>query len=345
MMIDPRFYRLLGPKRLRELAQIVKAELPASFDPDLTLTSCAPLDQAQAGDLAFCQGPSKGKSTIETGAGACLVRAEHATLLPSGVAPLIVKEPRAVFAAAAAALIARRDFDPTAPAVPASVKLEADVVIGRGVVIGEDAEIGQGTTIGPNSVIGPGVAIGRNCRIGANVVIYCALIGDRVTISSGSVIGEVGFGVAPTASGPVDVPQLGRAILQDEVSIGSLCAVDRGAFGDTVLGIGCKIDNFTQIAHNCQLGLGVVIAAFGGISGSCEIGDNVLMGGRVGLGDHIRVGEGVVIAAGSGVLESVPAGQAWGGYPAKPLRQWMRESVVLKRLVNPKPQTSPKGGE
>ena len=176
-------------------------------------------------------------------------------------------------------------------------------------------------------------------------MIYCALIGDRVTISSGSVIGEVGFGVAPTASGPVDVPQLGRAILQDEVSIGSLCAVDRGAFGDTVLGIGCKIDNFTQIAHNCQLGLGVVIAAFGGISGSCEIGDNVMMGGRVGLGDHIRVGEGVVIAAGSGVLESVPAGQAWGGYPAKPLRQWMRESVVLKRLVNPKPQTSPKGGE
>ena len=77
MMIDPRFYRLLGPKRLRELAQIVKAELPAGFDPDLALTSCAPLDQAQAGDLAFCQGPAKGKSTIETGAGACLVRAEQ----------------------------------------------------------------------------------------------------------------------------------------------------------------------------------------------------------------------------------------------------------------------------
>jgi UDP-3-O-[3-hydroxymyristoyl] glucosamine N-acyltransferase len=123
-----------------------------------------------------------------------LVRAEHVALLPSGVAPLIVKEPRAVFAAAAAALVSRRDFDPTALAVPASVKQEADVVIGRGVVIGEQVEIGQGTTIGPNTVIGPGVAIGRNCRIGANVVIYCALIGDRVTISSGSVIGEVGFG-------------------------------------------------------------------------------------------------------------------------------------------------------
>ncbi len=344
-MIDPRFYRLLGPKCLQDLTRIVKAELPAGFDPGMTLTSCAPLDQAQAWDLAFYQGPAKGKSTIATRAGACLIRLEDAALLPPGVAPLIVNEPRAVFAAAAAALVTRRDFDPTAPAVPASVKLEAGVVIGRGVVIGEDAEIGQGTTIGPNSVIGPGVAIGRNCQIGANVTIYCALIGDRVTISSGSVIGEVGFGVAPTSAGPVDVPQLGRAILQDDVSIGSLCAVDRGAFGDTVLGIGCKIDNFTQIAHNCQLGLGVVIAAFGGISGSCEIGDGVMMGGRVGLGDHIRVGERVVIAAGSGVLESVPSGEAWGGYPARPLRQWMRESVVLKRLVNPKPQKSPKGGE
>ena len=344
-MIDPRFYRLLGPKTLAELAQVVRAELPGGFDPNLALKSCAPLDQATPSDLAFCQGPAKGKSEVETKAGACLVRAEHASMLPAGVAPLIVKEPRAVFAAAAAALVTRRDFDPTAPAVPASVKLEANVIIGRGVVIGEDVEIGRGTTIGPNSVIGPGVAIGRNCRIGANVTIYCALIGDRVTISSGSVIGEVGFGVAPTANGPVDVPQLGRAILQDDVSVGSLCAVDRGAFGDTVLGIGCKIDNFTQIAHNCQLGLGVVIAAFGGISGSCEIGDNVMMGGRVGLGDHIQVGERVVIAAGSGVLESVPAGEAWGGYPAKPLRQWMRESVALKRLVNPKPQASPKGGE
>ncbi|MFM1976497.1 MAG: hypothetical protein RL145_1343, partial [Pseudomonadota bacterium] len=98
-MIDPRFYRLLGPKTLAELAQVVKAELPAGFDPDLPLTSCAPLDQAQASDLAFCQGPAKGKSTIETGAGACLVRAEHAAMLPPGVAPLIVKEPRAVFAA------------------------------------------------------------------------------------------------------------------------------------------------------------------------------------------------------------------------------------------------------
>jgi UDP-3-O-[3-hydroxymyristoyl] glucosamine N-acyltransferase len=334
-MIDPRFYTLLGPKSLGEVAQIVGALSPQGFDPWLPLQGCAPLEEAGPDHLAFCQGPAKGTNSITTKASACLVRAEHADLLPKNVAPLIVKEPRAAFALAASALVQRRDFESGGPAIAGSARLESDVVLSHGVVLGTDVEIGQGTKIGPNTVIGPGVAIGRHCRIGANVTIYCALIGDRVTIASGSVIGETGFGVAPTVEGPVDVPQLGRAILQDDVSIGSLCAVDRGAFGDTVVGIGCKIDNFTQIAHNCQLGLGVVIAAFGGISGSCEIGDHVLMGGRVGLGDHIQVGAKAVVAAGSGVLQSVPAGEAWGGYPAKPLRQWMRESVALKRLVTP----------
>lgn len=343
-MIDPRFYRLLGPKSLRDMAHLVGAPCPDGYDPDLIITACAPLHEAGPQDLAFCQSPPKGGGSIVTQAGACLVQADHAGLLPPEVAPLVVKEPRAVFAKAAQGLVARRDFDPNGAAIPASVKLEDRIVLGRGVVLGEDVEIGSGTTIGPNTVIGPGVAIGRDCRIGANVTLYCALIGDRVTISSGSVVGEAGFGVAPTAHGPIDVPQLGRVILQDEVSIGSLCAVDRGAFGDTVMGIGCKIDNFTQIAHNCQLGRGVVIAAFGGISGSCEIGDNVMMGGRVGLGDHIQIGAGVVIAAGSGVLSSIPAGESWGGYPARPLRQWMKESVLLKKMATTKNETSPKSG-
>ncbi|GIU66117.1 UDP-3-O-(3-hydroxymyristoyl)glucosamine N-acyltransferase [Candidatus Phycosocius spiralis] len=344
-MIDPRFYTLLGPKSLMEVALSVGATCPQGYDPLLDLHSCAPLEAAYPGQLVFCHGPQKGEAAIQTSASACLIRAEDALRLPKHVAPLIVNEPRASFALAAASLVQRRDFESGAPAIPTSVSLNSDVILGHGVVLGEDVEIGQATTIGPNTVIGPGVVIGRHCRIGANVTIYCALIGDRVTIASGSVIGETGFGVAPTPDGPEDVPQLGRAILQDDVSIGSLCAVDRGAFGDTVVGMGCKIDNFTQIAHNCQLGLGVVIAAFGGISGSCEIGDQVLMGGRVGIADHVKIGAKVTVAAGSGVLNSIPAGESWGGYPAKPMRQWMRETVALKRLVTTTPTKAETAGE
>jgi UDP-3-O-[3-hydroxymyristoyl] glucosamine N-acyltransferase len=336
-MIDPRFYVLSGPKPLSEIARIVSAPVPTGFDPDLPIHSCGPLGEVGRGDLAFFAGKS---DRIETAASACLVRAGNETSLPRDVAPLVVRGARAAFALGAAALVSRREISSVDPLIHPDARLEVGVVIGHQVVIGAGAQIGAGTRIGPNTVIGPGVAIGRGCQIGANVVIYCALIGDKVTINSNSVIGEAGFGVDFTPDGPVDVPQLGRVILQDSVSIGTLCAVDRGAFGDTVLGVGCKIDNFTHIAHNCQLGRGVVIAAFGGISGSCIIGDNVLMGGRVGLADHVSVGESARISASAGVFRDIPAGENWGGTPAQPSKQWHREVITLKRLAQKKPTTT-----
>ncbi|MBI3137010.1 MAG: UDP-3-O-(3-hydroxymyristoyl)glucosamine N-acyltransferase, partial [Sphingobacteriales bacterium] len=193
------------------------------------------------------------------------------------------------------------------------------------------AQIGAGAEIGPNTVIGPGVAIGRRARIGARVSIAFALVGDDVNILAGAVIGEQGFGIAGDASGPVDVPHLGRVIIQDRVTIGANCTIDRGVFDDTILGEDTKIDNLCHVAHNCVLGRGVLVAAFGGISGSTTIGDGATLGGRVGVADHRTIGAGATLAGGAAVFQDVPSGEVWSGYPAKPLRKWLREAAWLSR--------------
>jgi UDP-3-O-[3-hydroxymyristoyl] glucosamine N-acyltransferase len=214
--------------------------------------------------------------------------------------------------------------------------LEEGVFIAPGAVIGPGVRIGAGTEIGANAVIGPGVAIGRDGVIGANVTIGFALLGDRVRILAGAVIGEPGFGATAGAKGVIDVPQLGRVIIQDGVTIGANTCVDRGAFDDTVIGENTKIDNMVQIAHNVRIGRNCLMAAHTGISGSVVIGDGAAFGGRAGVADHVNIGDGAQIAAASGIFRDVPAKARWGGMPGQPLRQWMREVAWLSKSATRK---------
>jgi UDP-3-O-[3-hydroxymyristoyl] glucosamine N-acyltransferase len=211
------------------------------------------------------------------------------------------------------------------------------VTLAAGVVLGEDVRIGRGARIGANAVIGPGVSIGRNCVIGSNVTIGFSLIGDRVRVAAGSVIGEAGFGLAVSRTGALDIPQLGRVILQDDVSVGANCCIDRGAWEDTVIGEGTKIDNLVQVGHNVVLGRGCVLVAHTGLSGSVKAGDGVQFGGKAGLADHLNIGSGAKIAAGAGVISDVPAGETWAGYPARPIRRWLREAAWVAKQAR-KPQ-------
>ncbi|NEX92703.1 UDP-3-O-(3-hydroxymyristoyl)glucosamine N-acyltransferase, partial [Caulobacter sp. 17J65-9] len=217
------------------------------------------------------------------------------------------------------------------PAVHPTAEIGEGVVLAPGAVVGEGAAIGAGSYIGPNAVVGPGVQLGRDCVIGSNASVGFALIGDRVRLAAGVVVGEAGFGVAGSGSGAVDVPQLGRVVLQDGVSIGANSCIDRGAYDDTVVGEHTKIDNLVQVAHNVVLGRSCVLAAHTGISGSAKIGDGVMFGGRAGLADHVTIGAGARVAAGGGVMKDIPAGETWGGYPAKPIRQFLREAAWIAK--------------
>jgi UDP-3-O-[3-hydroxymyristoyl] glucosamine N-acyltransferase len=334
-MPDPRFFEDLGPVSLQELAGLTGAVLADASAGRMQIALAAPLVRATKGAVGFLSDPRRAAELATTQASACFLRADHAALAPAGCAVLVTPEPQAAWAKTAERLHQPRFGGSGDPSVHPSAQLEDGVILSPGVVIGAEARIGRGTRIGPNTVIGVGVSIGRDGFIGANVSIGFALIGDRVRILSGAVIGEAGFGVAASRIGAIDIPQLGRVILQDGVTVGANSCIDRGAWDDTVVGENTKIDNLVQIAHNVRMGRSCAMAAQSGLSGSVTVGDGVQFGGGTGIADHVNIGDGARIAAAAGLMRDVPAGESWGGIPAMPARQWMRQVAWLAKASRP----------
>ena len=330
-MPDPRFFDSLPALSVAELAERIGGEVMRGGDRQVS--AVAPLGSAGAGDVAFLGDRKFIVALGQTRAGCVIVPASALEAVPADAAMIVTDEPHAGWARASTAfhrVVGLHAADRNEAAEDDTVVFEPGVVIGAG------ARIGRGTRIGANSVIGPGVQIGRDCVIGCNVSVGFALIGDRVRLMSGARIGEAGFGAARSKTGPVDVPQLGRVILQDGVTVGANSCIDRGAYDDTVVGENTKIDNLVMIAHNCVIGRNCLLAAHTGISGSCIVGDDVIFGGQAGIGDHIRIGEGARVAGGAGVLADIPPGETWSGYPAKPLRQSLREAIWLAKQASGK---------
>jgi UDP-3-O-[3-hydroxymyristoyl] glucosamine N-acyltransferase len=327
-VIDPRFYEVLGPLKASDIAELIGAS-GVRGDATRTVTSVAAASLAGPSDLTFLEVDDEAASQLA--AGVCIASPEVAAHVPAGVSVVETVHPRAAFACSAEHLVKLREIESGQAAIHPEARISSSARLEPGCVVGSGAAIGPRARIGANTVIGPGVQIGARTIVGANAVIRCALIGDEVRIFSGAVVGEAGFGLAAGGAGAALSPHFGRVIMQNGVSLGANSCVDRGLFDDTVIGEGSHIDNLCHIGHNCRIGSRVVMAAFAGVSGSSEVGDSVQFGGRVGLKDHVRVGTGARVAAGAAVLSDVPAGETWAGYPAKPIRTWMRELAWLSR--------------
>ncbi|HLH86820.1 MAG TPA: UDP-3-O-(3-hydroxymyristoyl)glucosamine N-acyltransferase [Xanthobacteraceae bacterium] len=341
-MNEPLFFKPARALTVGEIATLTGAEARAAADLARPIGDIAPLDRAGPADITFFDKRGSAADLATTRAGACLVGERFVADVPARVAALRVRDPYRAFVMVARALFpaAQRPsslFGADGTAAGATVhpqaRLEQGVTIDPGVVIGPGAEIGAGSVVAANAVIGPGVRIGRQCAIGAGASLMHTLLGDRVIIHPGCRIGQDGFGFLPDRGGPIKIPQVRRVIIQDDVEIGANTTIDRGATRDTVIGEGTKIDNLVQIGHNCSIGRYCFIVSQTGISGSVEVGDYVMLGGQVGIADHLTVGSGARLAARAGVITDVPAGVDWGGFPARPFREWLRTEATIGKMV------------
>jgi len=342
-MAQPTFFKRPPSSTLAEIATLTEALLVDPARGGLQIRGLASLDEAGPMHLAFFDNLRYADQLASTRAGACLVHQRFEARVPAHVAVLRTAKPFHAFVK-----IAREwhgdalrpqswvDNDGIAPSaiIDPSAHLEDGVIVDPLAVIGPRVEIGAGTVIGAGAVIGADVRIGRDCNVGARSAIQFALIGNNVLIHPACSIGQDGYGfIFFGPEGHLKVPQTGRVVIQNNVEVGAGTTIDRGSLRDTVIGEGTKIDNQVQIGHNVTIGRHCLLAAQIGLAGSLTIGDYVALGAKVGINNHLKIGDGAQVTAMSGVKDDIPAGGRWGGFFAKPTKQWFREIIAVERLV------------
>mgnify|MGYP001477910402 CR=1 FL=1 len=197
---------------------------------------------------------------------------------------------------------------------------------GKNVLVGRNVKIGKNCSIGHNSIIESNVKIGNNCIIGCNVIIKKTIINDNVNILDGSVIGKKGFGFFPGKKVNIRYPHIGMVLIGKNVEIGCNNTIDRGSLSNTIIGDNTFLDNQVHIAHNVKIGKNCIIAGQVGFAGSSSLGDRVMIGGQAGVSGHIKIGSNVQIGGGSGVIKSIPDNSKIMGYPAKDIRNFIKEN-------------------
>ena len=217
--------------------------------------------------------------------------------------------------------------------VSPSARIAPDVDIYPGALVGDNATIGSGSVIHSGVRIMAGSKLAENVILFPNVVLYeNTIVGPRVTIHSGAVIGAYGFGYDLVNERHELTAQLGHVEIKADVEIGACTTIDRGTYDATVIGEGTKIDNLVMIAHNCRIGRHNIICSQVGIAGSVTSGDYAVFAGQVGVKDHVHIGDRASLGAKSGIMSDVPAGSEYLGAPAMPLKEQWQAYAIIPRL-------------
>jgi len=306
-------------------------------DPDVRVTSVAPLYRAGPGDVTFLATPRYVPLLAERSPGVLLVTPELSASPGTPRSVVVVDKPLVALLGILPRLYqphrGASGIHPTA-CLGRGVTLGREVAIGPYAVLGDGVSVGDGTVIDSHVVIGDGVPIGADCRLFPGVTLYSgSVLGNRVIAHAGVRIGGDGYGYVFANGAHQKIQHVGRCIIHDDVEIGANTTIDRGSIDDTVVGAGTKIDNLVQIGHNVTVGKLCLIMSQVGLAGSTRVGDGCILAGQVGVRGHLEIGDRAKIGAQAGVFGDVPAGETWSGYPARPHRESLRASAALFKLA------------
>ncbi len=304
-------------------------------DARVRVSQVASLETARAEQISFFTGSRFQKQLDASAAGAVIVgaNARDATQKPR----IVSNNPYAYFARVSALL----NPEPTGiPGIHATAVVEEGAVIAASASIGPFVHIGRNAKIAEAAVIGAGCAIGADSEIGAatrlypRVVVYHqCVIGERVIIHSGAVIGADGFGLAHEEGRWLKIPQIGRVVIGDDVEIGANTTIDRGALEDTVIEEGVKLDNQIQVAHNVRIGAHSAMAGCVGIAGSARIGRNCTVGGAGMILGHLQIADNVSVSSGTLITKSITKPGAYtSAMPFSTHEQWLKNAAHLRHL-------------
>ena len=304
---------------------INKIFLEKNLKKNFIINDIKPLQFARNSDLTFFDSIKYKSNAIKTKASACITTDKLEKYLPKNVQRIIVKNVLFELAKTLKLIFPLADIDyPDLSLINPTKKKYKFVKFGNNVLIGKNVKIGKDTIIGSNTIIEHNVFIGKNCVIGSSIIIKNTLIGDRVVLQDNCKLGQKGFGFIPMKPKNFKFPHIGKVIVDDDVEIGTGCTIDRGSIDDTYIGKNTYLDNQVHIAHNVKIGSNCMIAGQVGFAGSSTIGNKVSIGGQAGISGHLNVGNNVKIAGGSGVVKDIEDNQIVMGYPAIPLKDFIK---------------------
>jgi len=315
------FFERKGPFLLNKLFNSI------NVGKKIKIFDIKPLDEANIDDLTFLDSTNYVEAAKYTKALFCLTTERLKDYLPKKCKAIIVKSVLFELCNVTRKFYPNADIDNLDQSLKTPKKKKFPTVkFGNNVLMGKNCKIGKNTLIGNYSIIEQNVLIGDNCVIGSHVVLRNSQIENNVVIQDGCKIGLKGFGFIPLNNKNLRFPHIGKVILKNNTEIGSNCTIDRGSIGDTIIGKNTFLDNQVHVAHNVKIGDNCMIAGQVGFAGSSIIGNNVSIGGQAGVSGHLKIGNNVKIGGGSGVVNNLPDGSIVMGYPAVPLKEFLRKS-------------------